>query len=190
MPSVFVRRRPLVVLAAAIVLAVIGCSAVFGRPGMDAAREQAARTSIEGYLEQHPWGGPQVAQPTKQGARWLCASKVIEVDQGEEETEVGLHALCQEFATSDGGLSVGSGTSSAHLATVTSPPRSLEVLRVQSPPDGAGNAAWIRAHFSWFGVKKLHRTQAGSFDELENAASAKARTAFGLPADAPVRHHF
>lgn len=185
MPSMFARRRPLVVLAAAIVLAVVGFWAVSGRSGMDAEREQAARTSIEGYLEQHPWGGALAVQ--RSSARWFCASRVIEVDQGDEETEVGLHALCQEFAAEHGELLTSSASSGAHLATVTSPPRPVEVLRVESPPDGAGNAPWIRDHFSWYGVKKVHRAQAESFDELENTNITKARNAFGLPADAPVR---
>jgi hypothetical protein len=187
----YLRPRPLVVLGSAIVLTgavALGHWAVSGRSsGMAAAQEQAVRTSIDSYLEQNRWRGILAAQYPKQGVRWFCADQVVEMDQDEEELKVGLLVLCREFTAVDGELVIGSGSRGPQLATVTSPPRSLEVLRVESPPDGSGYGSWVSAHFSWAGAKKLDRTQASSSQELEDATNTKARNAFGLPADAPVR---
>ncbi len=69
---------------------------------------------------------------------------------------------------------------------MTSPPKPVDVLRVDTPRDGSPYTSWVDAHFSWIGVRKLHWMQSNSAPDLENATVTKARNAFGLPADAPV----
>lgn len=181
------RRRSFVVLGSAIVLAGAVAGVVFGwSSGMDAAREQAVRTSVDAYLEQHHWHGILADTHPGQGARWFCAGEVVESDANQEETEAGILELCQEFNAVDGELFFGSGESGPLLATVTSPPRPVEVIRVDAPRDGSPYASWVDANFSWIGVRKLHWMQSSSARELEDATITKARNAFGLPADAPV----
>lgn len=178
--------RVLVVLCSAIVLTGVLALAVFGRSGPDLApdREQAVRTAIESHLEQNHWHGVLAGQYRDQSVRWICQSEVIEADQGQEETGVGLRTMCLEFTAVAGELLIGSGEVIPRFATVTSPPKPVEVLRVESAGDGAGTEGWVDDHFSWLGVKKLQRTQSR---DLESNTRAKARTAFGLPADARVR---
>jgi hypothetical protein len=183
------RRRSFVVLGSAIVLA--GAVAVAGvvlgwSSGMDAAREQTVRASVDAYLEQHHWHGILAGTHPGQGVRWFCASQVVESDADQEETAVGILSLCQEFNAVDGELFFGSGEAGPRLATVTSPPRPVEVLHVDAPRDGSPYASWVDANFSWIGVTKLHRMQQSSARELEDATIIKARNAFGLPVDAPV----
>ncbi|MDT7788846.1 MAG: hypothetical protein QOF58_7265 [Pseudonocardiales bacterium] len=178
--------RVLVVLCSAIVLTGAAVVAVFGRsgPGLDPAREQAVRASVESHLEQDHWHGVLEAQYVRQRVGWFCAGEVIEADENPDESAVGLQTLCQEFTSVAGELVLGSGESVPRIVTVTSPPKPVEVLRVESAPDGAGNAEWIDDHFSWLGAKKLHRTQ---YRDLRDETIAKALSAFGLPAGTPVR---
>lgn len=188
MPGGSVRRRRLfVVLGSATVgVVVLCCWALFGWPsGVDTAQEQAMRASIESHLEKNHWHGVLAADRTRQDVRWFCAGQVIEIEQDGPESKVGIQTMCREFAAAESELVAGSSESVARLAIVTSPPRPAEVLRVESAPDGAGNAEWVRTSFSWMGAKKLRRAQAS--ENLANATAAKARSAFGLPADAPVR---
>jgi hypothetical protein len=185
-----VRRHPLIVLGSTIALmgaVVLGYWAALGWPsGVDAAQEQAMRTSIKSYLEQRHWRGTLAAEHPKQKVQWFCADRLIEVSQDQENYKVGLHTLCQEFTAVDGSLVIGSGEAGPKLATVTSPSGLVEVLRVESPPDGAGYGSWVSAHFSWAGAKKAHRMVSSSQD-LGDETIAKARNSLGLPADAPVR---
>ncbi|MEV6238449.1 hypothetical protein [Lentzea sp. NPDC051838] len=176
--------RVLVVLCAAIVLTGAIAVAVFGRPGpsLDPEREQAVRTAVETHLEQNHWQGVLAARYEDQRVLWICATEVIEANR--EQSEIGMRVLCDEYAAINGELLYGSGESMPVLATVTTPPDAVAVLSVRSPPDGAGNAEWIEDHFSWLGVKKLHRFEGG---DLQDETVTKALSAFGLPADAPVR---
>lgn len=180
-----------VVLGSAIVLVgALACWAVFGWPSgvnVDPAQEQAMRTSITSYLEERHWRGILAAEHPDQKVRWFCADQMIEVSQEQENYQVGLHTLCQEFTAVDGSLVMGSGTAGPKLATVKSVPGSTEVLGVESAPDGAGNRAWVLDNFSRSGVHKLDRMRRSSAGELETATITKARNAFGLPGDAPVR---
>ncbi|MEU0886056.1 hypothetical protein ABZ345_46400 [Lentzea sp. NPDC005914] len=181
------RQRLLVVLGSAIVLTVAVAWVVFGwSSGMDAAREQAVRTSVDTYYEQHHWHGSLEDSHPNQGVRWFCAGQVIESDANQQETAVGILEMCQEFVAMDGELIVGSGEAAPRLVTVTSPPKPVDVLRVEAPGDGSRYSPWVDANFSWIGVRKLHWLQQNSVPDLENATVVKARTAFGLPADAPV----
>ncbi|RAS70895.1 hypothetical protein C8D87_1011196 [Lentzea atacamensis] len=185
------RRRPYVVIGSAIVLVaavLLGYVALFGWPaGVDAAQERTMRASIISYLEQRHWRGVLEARRSKQKVRWICADRLIEVSRDGGNYKVGLHALCQEFTAVDGSLVKGSGESSPKLATVTSPDRPVEVLRVEQPPDGSGYGSWVRSNFSWAGVTKLRRIQRSLPADLEATMFTKARSAFGLSADAPVR---
>ncbi|MET8764698.1 hypothetical protein [Lentzea sp. NPDC004782] len=170
-----------------LVAAAIGYWAVFvriPRADIDAAQEQAMRTSIDTYLEQHRWRSSLEPKYRDRQVAWFCTDELIEISKDEDRYRVGLHASCQEFAAVDGSLDLVSGEWGAKLATVKLLPGSAEVLGVESPPDGEGNAAWIRAHFSWAGVAKVRSLEGTGLSE---AANAKARKAFGLPADAPVR---
>jgi hypothetical protein len=186
------RRRPLAVLASALLLigaGALGYWAVFVRPSavnLDAAQEQAVRTSITSYLElRHSHGVLSDGRPNQE-VRWVCADQLIEVSRDQDNYKVGLRAMCQEFTAVQGELVVGSGESGPKLATVTSSPRAVEVLRVEQPPDGSGYGPWIRANFSRSGAAHIDR-MAGSSRDLETETITKARNAFGLPADAPVR---
>jgi hypothetical protein len=185
-----VRQRPFVVLGSTIALmgaVVLGYWAMFGWPsGVDAAQEQAMRTSIKSHLEERHWRGALAAEHPKQKVQWFCADQLIEISQDQEKYKVGLHTLCQEFTAVDGSLVIGSGEAGPKLATVTSPPRPVEVLRVESPPDGAGYGSWVSVNFSWAGAKKAHR-MARSSQNLQNATIAMAKSSLGLPDDAPVR---
>lgn len=143
------------------------------------------RTAIETSLEQDHWRGILAADPHDKKVRWSCASQVIEMDQDQDELRVGLWTVCQEFTAVGADLVVGSGESLPRLATVTAPPRPLEVLRVDSPGDGSRYPPWVDANFSWLGAKKVYR-MAGSAQDLDTVATAKAKSALGLPADAPV----
>jgi hypothetical protein len=181
-------RARWLVLGSAIVLtaAAIGYWAVFlrlPRADVDAAQEQAMRTSIDNYLEQHRWHSSLEPEYQDRKVAWFCADELIEIGKDEDRYRVGLYASCQQFAAVDGSLDLVSGEWSAKLATVKLLPGSAEVLGVESPPDGEGNAAWIRAHFSRAGAAKLRSLEGRG---LSDAANAKARKAFGLPADAPV----
>ncbi|MGW4207294.1 hypothetical protein ACWEIJ_04845 [Lentzea sp. NPDC004789] len=181
-------RARWLVLGSAILLvaAAIGYWAVFvrlPRADIDAAQEQTMRTSIDSHLEQHHWRGGLAGRYDE--VMWSCADRLIESAHDQDRYRVGLYVVCDEFAAESGSLVMGSGEGIAVLATVRLLPGSAEVLGVESPPDGAGNAAWIRAHFSRAGVTELHRVQDAG--DLSKASIAKARTMFGLPADAPVR---
>ncbi|KJK52032.1 hypothetical protein UK23_04650 [Lentzea aerocolonigenes] len=167
------RRRPLIVLGSAIVLTAAATFWYVSRPALDPAREQAITT----YFEQNHWGG-------KTG--WFCEGQVIEVDQGRDESEVGFLAMCQQYSVTNGELHIDAGDFGPRLATVTSPPRPVEVLRVDAPGDGSRYAPWIEDNFSWYGTKKLHRVERNAARTLDDATAAKARKAYGLPADAPV----
>jgi hypothetical protein len=171
------RRRLLIALGAVIVLAA-GYWAVFVRSTVDAAREQALRSPIATYLEQNHWGARD------HQARWFCEVRVIEEDQGPEQAAVGFLTVCDQFAAVAGELRLTSGEAGPKLAIVTSPPKPVEVLRVESPRDGSAYAPWIKANFSWIGARKLDQLE--TTRDLETATITKARTAFGLPADAPV----
>ncbi|GAB2804823.1 hypothetical protein [Lentzea nigeriaca] len=175
-----VRRGRLLVALGAVVVLAVGYWAVFGRSTVDPARELALQRSIADHLEQNHWGSRD------QRARWFCEVRVIEEDQGRDESEVGFLTMCNQFAAVNGELLNSSGEAGPKLAIVTSPPKPVEVLRVESPGDGSLYARWVEANFSWIGAKKLHRLQASEVRNLENATRDKARAAFGLPADAPV----
>lgn len=178
------RRRAFVVLGSAIVLIAAAAVWYVSRSALDPAREQAVRTVVTTYLEQNHWRGSLAGGSSP--ARWFCEGQVIEADQGSDETAVGFLTACNEFAAVDGELRIASGEVGPRLATVTSPPKPVEVLRVDSPGDGSRYAPWVSANFSWIGTKKLHRLQSSSARDLENATITKARNAFGLPSDAPV----
>jgi hypothetical protein len=186
------RRRPLVVLASAVMLigaGAVGYWAVFVRPSvvnLDAAQEQALRASITSYLEQQHWRGIAAAGHPDKKVQWVCADQLIELKLDQGDYKVGLRAMCQEFTAVDGELFIGSAESGPKLATVTAPPKPLEVLRVEQPPDGSGYGPWIHANFSRGGAAGIDR-MAGSSRDLDNATITKARSAFGLPSDAPVR---
>lgn len=178
--------RVLVLLCSAIVLTGAAAIAVFGRsgPGLDPAREQAVRASVESHLEQNHWHGVLQAQYVQQRVGWFCAIEIIEADENADESTVGLQTVCEEFTAVAGELVIGSGETVPRIATVTSAPQPVEVRRVEPAPDGAPNAKWIDDHFSWLGAKKLRRTQ---YRDLHDETVTKALSAFGLPSDAPVR---
>jgi predicted membrane-bound spermidine synthase len=182
-------RARWLVLGSAIVLtaAAIGYWAVFlrlPRADVDAAQEQAMRTSIDNYLEQHHWRGLLEDTHRNQKVAWFCADHLIETTQDQDRYRVGLYTVCSEFTVVNGSLVVGSGEGGAKLATVKLLPGSAEVLDVDSPPDGVRYSTWIRDRFSRAGVVEIHHVEVAG--GLSDAANAKARKAFGLPADAPV----
>jgi hypothetical protein len=180
-------RARWLVLGSAIVLtaAAIGYWAVFlrlPRADIDAAQEQAMRTSIDTYLEQHHWRGGLAGRHDK--VLWSCADRLIETSQDQDRYRVGLYVVCNEFTVERGSLAMGSGEGVPVLAVVRLPQGTTEVLSAESPPDGVKYSTWIRDRFSRAGVAEIHHNEAAG--GLGEASIAKARKAFGLPADAPV----
>jgi hypothetical protein len=106
----------------------------------------------------------------------------VETRHTGDGVRVGLVATCSEYAHRDGALVESAGLHSPLVVTLTTDRDGWRVRAVDVPADGAGHDASLRRMFSRAGYEEVRR----SIDEPGPDPAVEARTAFGLPADAPV----
>lgn len=168
-----------IAVGAVLVVGLLGVAAVLEErpPPVDSALAEAVTPVVDTELQREgPW---RVA-----GARWFCAERVVEIRRQNGELKVGMHAVCDAYTGDGGGLRTVGGESAVKLVTVTEAPH--RVVRVETPPDGAGNADWIDQNFSRAGAAEVHR-RIGTTSGLADQAASEAKLAFGLPPDATIR---
>ncbi|KAB2344380.1 hypothetical protein [Actinomadura rudentiformis] len=140
---------------------------------------------IQAHLEtKADLGGALDAQPELK-SRWLCDLELIETERRGPDLLAGVYASCGEFAKTGASLVTGTGFLSPMRVTV----RSGAVTSVERPLDGAGFQPTVSRMFTEAGERKVFDLidSGGPFER--DRLPERARRAFGLPADAPIRDH-
>ncbi|TWP52463.1 hypothetical protein FKR81_09015 [Lentzea tibetensis] len=176
------------VIALAVGAGVLACAGVFGwwqfvgsPPEIDPGLAAAVLPVIDAELERE---GPWDIGSSDQRGRWFCAEQLIEIRRADGQLEVGLHAVCDAFASDGTALRLVGGQSAPKRVIVTEPAH--QVIEVETGADGAGRENWIDNNFSLAGARELHR-QLENAGELSDQAASEAKLAFGLPPDATIR---
>lgn len=151
--------------------------------------EPLIRTHLEDVPQDGTAAGPESVNV---GFRVFCDVRVVEVRTVRTagvtaDFRVGVHATCEEYGVGDGALLSGMGWSSPLSVTVHGEPGSRRIVQTVRPEDGAGYAPSVDRMFSERGVSELGRVEKAKVPGSAERLKARAREAFGLPADAPVR---
>ncbi|MFG2000738.1 hypothetical protein ACGFNU_16500 [Spirillospora sp. NPDC048911] len=138
---------------------------------------------IQAHLEtKAKLGGALDAQPELK-SRWFCDLELIEIEQRGPDLLAGVYTSCQEYARKGTSLLAGTGFLSPMRITV----RSGGVTAIEQPLDGAGFRPTMSRMFSAAGERRV-------FDLIDSGSPfgsdhlpTRARRAFVLPGNAPIR---
>ncbi len=139
------------------------------------------RPAIEARLVEQSRGAGYGESEAGLRARWFCRAEAVDLDERDGLVRAGVSTLCLEYGVRAGRLVECSG---AEVPQVLRLRREADgdyvVVSQEAPPDGAGNAEWLTAHFG--SITSVGLDTGVSSTPLESAA----RSHFGLPANSPV----
>jgi hypothetical protein len=162
---------------------VLVATAVWARPSatVDADLWSRVRPVIEARLVEQSRGGGYGESEPGLGARWFCRAEAVDLDERDGLVRAGVSTLCMEYGVRAGDLVECGGAETPQVLRLRRETDGhYAVVSQEEPPDGAGNAEWLAAHFG-------HATPA-VFDPAvpTTPLESAARSHFGLSADSPV----
>lgn len=158
-------------------------------PEVDPQLRAEAATVIRVHLEGGERNGVlTVPDYAKLESAVFCEVRVIEARPRGADLRVGVHAACEELGLRNGGLLTGTASWTPLVITLRGPQGARRVVATAHPDDGgASYATGIERMFSKAGAAELRRVEEDDVPDSTKRLQARARKAFGLPADAPVR---
>ncbi|MFF8478099.1 hypothetical protein [Streptomyces sp. NPDC015414] len=159
-----------------------GADGARGRAGVDERLWSAVRPVIEARLVADSRGGGYGEAVPAFRARWFCRAQAQDLEERDGLVRAGVSTLCLEYGVRAGALLECGGAQGPQVLRLrrdTGATGGYRVVSAQRPPEGAGYAQWVDAHFD--------RETAADDSPPTSTLEATARTHFGLPANAPVR---